>query len=160
MELKCDSLRKKVNRKTTSASLLTPKTKATKMMKAVGIKLVDMLEIQKQLLFAEAISLEIQQAGREKNNKKESIRTLLSGKILKKYQLLRYAARKTGKNRRKLSKVCGKVINLVKPKRGFEPGLHTKVLDFYHRDDVATAFPVNEMPRRTKRKRSAFRSEF
>lgn len=39
---------------------LTPKTKATKMMKRVGIKPVEVPEIQ----FAEAISLEIQQAGR------------------------------------------------------------------------------------------------
>ena len=53
-------------------------------MKAFGIKTVDAPEIQKQLLLAEAISLEIQQAGRKKKNKKESISTLLSGKILKK----------------------------------------------------------------------------
>ena len=57
-------------------------------MKAFGIKTVDAPEIQKQLLLAEAISLEIQQAGRKKKNKKESISTLLSGKILKKYRLL------------------------------------------------------------------------
>ena len=39
---------------------LTPKTKAMKMMKRVGIKPIEVPEIQ----FAEAISLEIQQAGR------------------------------------------------------------------------------------------------
>ena len=43
------------------------------MMKAFGIKTVDAPEIQKQLLLAEAISLEIQQAGRKKKNKKETI---------------------------------------------------------------------------------------
>ena len=131
------------------------------MMKAFGIKTVDAPEIQKQLLLAEAISLEIQQAGRKKKNKKESISTLLSGKILKKYRLLSYAAGKNGTNRRKQTKISGKVINLVKPNRGFEPGLYTKVLDFYHRDDVWTALPgKNDMQRRTKRKRYAFRSEF
>ena len=75
-------------------------------MKAFGIKTVDAPEIQKQLLLAEAISLEIQQAGRKKKNKKESISTLLSGKILKKYRLLSYAAGKmvqTGENKPKLA---------------------------------------------------------
>ena len=66
LELKHDSVRKKVYGKATSAFLLTPKTKATKMMKAVGIKPVGAPEIQKQLLFTEAISLEIQLAGSEK----------------------------------------------------------------------------------------------
>ena len=153
LERKCDSLRKKVHRKITSASPLTPKTKAKKMMKAAGIKPVDAPEIQKQLLFAEAISLEIQQAGKERKNKKESTRTLLSGKVLKKYRLLRYAARKTGTNRRKLSKVSGKIINCVKPKRGFEPVLHAKVLDFYHRDDVSTALPGKRDAKKHKMKK-------
>ena len=130
------------------------------MMKAFGIKTVDAPEIQKQLLLAEPISLEIQQARRKKKNKKESISTLLSGKILKKYQLLSYAAGKTGTNRRKLSKISGKVINLVKPNRGFERGLYTKVLGFYHRDDFGQLSLANEMQRRTKRKRYAFRREF
>ena len=48
-----------------SAFHLTLKTKAMKMIKAVGIKPVDAHEIHKKLLFAEAISLQIQQAGRE-----------------------------------------------------------------------------------------------
>ena len=47
LERKCDSLRKKVDRKITSASPLTLKTKAKKMMKAAGIKPVDAPEIQK-----------------------------------------------------------------------------------------------------------------
>ena len=122
-------------------------------MKAFGIKTVDAPEIQKQLLLAEAISLEIQQARRKKKNKKESISTLLSGKILKKYRLLSYAAGKTGTNRRKLSKISGKVINLVKPNRGFERGLYTKVLGFYHRDDVWTAVPGKRDAKKNKEKK-------
>ena len=47
LELKYDSLRKKVYRKTTSGSTLTPKTKETKM-RRVGIKPFDAPEIQKQ----------------------------------------------------------------------------------------------------------------
>ena len=59
-----------------------------------------------------------------------------------------------------MSKVSRKVINLVKAKRGFKPGLQTKVLDFYHRNDVSTALLVNDKSTRKKRKRSAFKSEF
>ena len=73
LELKCDSVRKKVYGKATSAFLLTPKTKATKMMKAVGIKPVGPPETQKQLLFTEAISLEIQLAGSEKKRIKKKV---------------------------------------------------------------------------------------
>lgn len=51
-------------------------------MTAAGIKPVGVPEIKKQLLFAEAISLT--SGKKKKKNKKESIRTLLSGKILKK----------------------------------------------------------------------------
>ena len=64
-------------------------------MKNAGINSCNASEIQKQLLFAETISKEIQEAVNEKQNKKESIRTLISGKILKKYRLPRYAANKT-----------------------------------------------------------------
>lgn len=95
LERKCDSLRKKISRRKKPSSPLTPKTKTKKMLKAIRIRPNDAPEISKQLLFAEAISLEIQEAGREKKNKKENIRTMLSGKILKKYRLLKYTAAKT-----------------------------------------------------------------
>ena len=52
----------------------------------------------------------------------------------------------------KLSKVRGKVINLVNPKRGFEPGLHTKVLEFYLRDDFSKALPGKRDAKKNKKK--------
>ena len=100
-------------------------------MKNAGINPCNASEVQKQLLFAKTISKEIQEAVNEKKNKKESIRTMISGKILKKYRLLRYAANKINTDRRKLSKGNGKVMNPIKLKKGFEPVLHKKVLDFY-----------------------------
>ena len=57
---------------------------------------------------------------------------MISGKILKKYRLFQHAANKTNTDRRKLSKANGKVMNLIEPKKGFEPVLHKKVMDFYH----------------------------
>ena len=54
-------------------------------MKNAGINPCNASKIQKQLLFAETILKEIQEAVNEKKNKEESIRTMMSGKILKKY---------------------------------------------------------------------------
>ena len=153
---KCDSLGKKLTRSSSTVKInspLTPKRKTMKMMKNAGINPCNTSEIQKQLLFTETISKGIQEAVNEKKNKKESIRTMASGKILKKYRLLRYAANKTNTDRRKLSKANGKVMNPIKPKKGFEPVLHKKVLDFYHRDDVSTALPGKRDTKKVKRKR-------
>ena len=110
-------------------------------------------EIQKQRLFAENISKEIEEAVNEKKNKKEGFCTIISGKILKKYRLLRYAANKTTTDRRKLSKANGKVINPIKPKKGFEPVLHKKVLDFYYRDDISPTLHEKHDAKKFKRKR-------
>ena len=68
-------------------------------------------------------------------------------------RLPRYAANKTNTDRRKLSKANGKVMNSIKPKKGLEPVLHKKVLDFYHRDDVSTALPGKRDTKKVKRKR-------
>lgn len=63
------------------------------------------------------LSREIQEAGKENKNKKESIRTLLSGKILKEYRVLQNAAIKTSTGRRKLSKVNIKVMSSIRTKK-------------------------------------------
>ena len=68
-------------------------------------------------------------------------------------RLLRYAANKTNTDRRKLSKANGKAMDPIKPKKGFIPVLHKKVLDFYHRDDVSTALPGKRDTKKVKRKR-------
>ena len=107
----------------------------------MGISLRDAPEIQKQLLFAETLSSEIREAVKEKKNSKEIIRSVISGKILRKYKLIHYAARRTNTDRRKLSKGVSKVINPNKSKRGFKPNLYKAVINFYNRDDVFTALP-------------------
>ena len=108
-------------------------------MKRAGINPRDAPEIQKQLLFAETLSSEIREARKEKKNSKQSIRSVISGKILRKYKLVHYAARRTNADRRKLSKGLSKVINPNKSKRGFEPNLYKAVINFYNRDNVSTA---------------------
>ena len=59
-----------------------------KIMKNTGINSCNASEIQKQLLSAETIPKEIQEPVNEKKNKKESIRTMISGKVLEKYRIL------------------------------------------------------------------------
>ena len=71
---KCDSLRKKLTRSSSTVKInfpLTSKRKTMKMMKNAGINPCNASEIQKQLLFAETISKEIQGPVNEKKNKKE-----------------------------------------------------------------------------------------
>ena len=103
-------------------------------MRRAGINPRDAPEIQKQLLFAETLSSEIREAGKEKKNSKQSIRSVISGKILRKYKLIHYVARKTNTDRRKLSKGLSKVINPNKSKRGFESNLYKVVINFSNRD--------------------------
>ena len=88
---KCDYLRKKLTRSSSTVKInspLTPKRKTMKIMKNAGINPCNASKIQKQFLFGETFSNEIQEAVNEKKNKEDSIRTMISGKILKKYRLL------------------------------------------------------------------------
>ena len=62
----------------------------SKLMRRMGINPRDAPEIQKQLLFAETLSSEIREAGKEKKNSKQSIRSVISRKILRKYKLIHY----------------------------------------------------------------------
>ena len=67
-------------------------------MRRAGINPRDAPEIQKQLLFAEILFSEIREAGKEKKNSKQSIRSIISGKILRKFKLIHYTARRTNTN--------------------------------------------------------------
>ena len=49
-------------------------------MRRAGINPRDAPEIQKQLHFAETLSSEIREAGKEKKNSKQNIRSVISGK--------------------------------------------------------------------------------
>ena len=75
---------------------------------------------------------------------------MISGKILRKYKLVHYAARRTNADRRKLSKGLSKVINPNKSKRGFEPNLYKVVINFYNRDNVSTALCVKRDAKKVK----------
>ena len=92
-------------------------------------------KIKKQLFFAE--KNEIREAEKGKKNSKQSICSVISGKILRKYKPIRYAARTTNTDRRKLSNRPQHKPN--KSKRGFEPNLYKAVINFYNHDDVSTA---------------------
>ena len=95
-------------------------------MRRAGINLRGAPEIQKQLLFAETLSSEIREAGREKKSSKQSIRSVISGKILQKYKLINHAVRRINIDRRKLSKGLSKVINHNKSNREDSSQIFTK----------------------------------
>ena len=53
-------------------------------MRRTGINPRDAPEIQKQLYFAETLSNEIREAGKETKNSKQNIRSVISGKSFEK----------------------------------------------------------------------------
>ena len=90
----------------------------------------------------------------ERKTKRESIRRILSGKILRKYKLIKCAAAKTGCERRKLCRSKSKVLNFEKNKRGFDPDVYEQVLEFYARDDVSTALPGKRDAKKVKKRKA------
>ena len=159
---KSESLRKKIFRpsKKTENSC-TPNSKTIKLMRKARINPSDAPEIQKQLSFAKTLSSEIRKAGKEKKNSKQNIRSVISGKILRKYKLIHYAARRTNTDRRKESKGLSKVINPNKSKRRLEPNLYKAVINFYNCDDVSTSLPGKRDVKKIKQgKKRLFKSEY
>ena len=142
LQWKSESLRKKIFRSSKmKGNSSTPNSKTNKLMRRARINPRNAPEIQKQVLFAETLSSQIREAGKEKKNSKQSICSVISGKILRKYKLIHYAARRTNTFRRKLSKGLNKVINPNKSKRGFKPNLYKVAINFYYHNDVSTALP-------------------
>ena len=83
-------------------------------------------DIRRKLLFAEVISREI--STNAKKIEKSVLNKIITGKIMKKYRLIRYASTKTGVSRRKTrSKIPEDQSQDIK--------------QFYLRDDVSTALP-------------------
>ena len=79
-------------------------------------------DLRKQLVCADAIPLEIAVANANSNTaKKQVVRNIVSGKILKKYKLLKYPAKETGTNRNKLSKVQNKSLSFEQNKGKTHP---------------------------------------
>ena len=83
--------------------------------------------IHTQLVYGNVISSEIATANAEERDRKQGIRNLISGKILKKYRMGRLASKKTGTNRNKLSKVSSKLL-ITKPKKRQEDVELKKIL--------------------------------
>ena len=116
--------------------------------------LVSIPEIQKQPIFAKTLSCEIREAGKEKKNSKQSIHLVISGKVLRKYKPIHYAARRTNTDRRKLLKGLCKVRNSNKSKRGFKPNLYKTMMNFYNHIDVSNSFPGKRDAKKLKQGKS------
>ena len=131
-----------------------------KLMRRAGINPTDAPEIQEQLLFAQTLFSEIQEARKEKKNSKQSICSVISGKILWKYKLSHYATRRTNTDRRKLLKGLSKVKKPNKSKRGFKPNLYKAVINFYNRTDVLPHSSENATPKKSNKENFVFKSEY
>ena len=101
-------------------------------------------QLKKSLLFSEVVSKEI----------RESIRRFLSGKILRKYKLIEYAAVKTSSDHRKLCRSKSNVFNFEKNKRGFDLDLYEQTLEFYALDEVSTALPGKRDAKKVKKRKA------
>lgn len=82
----------------------------------------------------------------------------MSGKILKKYKLIKFAADKTGNDQRKMNRTSSKVLHLRNAKRGFDSDVHKAVLQFYARDDNSTALPGKRDCKKVRKSRIQKRS--
>ena len=77
LQRKCESLRKNSQSSKMKENSSTPNSKTNKLMRRAGINPRGAPEIQKQLLFAETLSSEIREAGKQKKNSKQSIRSVI-----------------------------------------------------------------------------------
>ena len=149
LQRKSEFLRKKISRSSKKKeNSSTPNSKTNKLIRRTGINPRDASEI-KNILCLPKLYL-VRYGKPEKKNSKQSIRSVISGKILRKYMLIHYAARRTNTDRRKLSKGLSKVINPNKSKRGFEPNLYKAVINFYNRHDVLPHSTENATPKKVK----------
>ena len=75
---------------------LTPNSKTNALLKEHGFQPSEFpVDLRKQLVYADTISLEIAVTNANSNTaKKQVVRNIVSGKILQKYKLLKYAAKK------------------------------------------------------------------
>ena len=138
---------------------LTPNCKINALLQEHGFQSSEFpVNLRKQLVYADTISLEIAVANANSNTaNKQAVPNIVSGKILKKYKLLKYAAKKTGTNRNKLSKVQNKSLSFEQKKGKAHPA-KGDVVSFYLRDDASTALPGNTTLGRLQ-KESAYKSE-
>ena len=89
------------------------------------------VNLRKQLVYADAIPLEIAVANANSNTaKKQLVRNIVSWKILKKCKLHKYAAKKTGTSRKKLSKVQNKSLSFEQKKGKADPA-KDDIVSFY-----------------------------
>ena len=137
-------MRKKKTSKSSRVDLttLTPNSKTNALLQEHGFHPSKFpVNLRKQLLYADAISLKIGRANANSNTaKKQVVCIIVSGKIVKKYKLLKYVAKIPDSNRIKLSKVQNKSLSFEQKKWKAHPP-KVDVVSFYLRHDVSTALP-------------------
>ena len=69
-----------------------------------------MKQIRKQLIYGEVLTEEIRLAFEKRKNKRKGLRNIVSGKILKKYKLLKFTAMKLKTDRRQFFRTTSKLF--------------------------------------------------
>ena len=129
-------------KKKTQVTLLNPRKFVARLLRNNGLSpFTASKDIRQSLLFSEVLSEGIKGSVHQNRTKKhKSIRRVISGKLLRKYKLIKYASKKTKNDRKKMGKRKSKVIDFEQKKRGFYPEIYEHVKIFYYRD-VSTALP-------------------
>ena len=132
--------------KVTTDTTQTPRSRAISQLKSAGLTPRSSKAIKKHLIFANAVCDEVRIASKEndKSNEKDACSRVISGRVLKKYRMIRYAGTKTGLERRKLACAQGKnmtqCLNKKQVRRSWRV-LHDEVLEFLTRDDNSRMMP-------------------
>ena len=109
------NVRVKIHRmkKKTQVTPLTPRNFVARLLRNNGLSpSAASKDIQQSLLFSEVLSEEIKGSVHQNRTKKrESIWRVISGILLRKYKLIKYASKKTGNDRRKMGKRKSKIID-------------------------------------------------
>lgn len=136
------SLQRMKRQKVSSPS--TPRSKTENMLKEMRLSKEQKDRVRKELIFANAICHDLKAKSRNTTvHKRNEIASIVAGKTIKKYRLLRKLGMKSGLNRNKLSKLATKketVFQKISRKREISKN-KDKVPEFLKRDDNSRNMP-------------------
>ena len=131
LKRKAERLYKRLQREAKkSPSKLTPRKKVDVQLRKQGINPSKVKHIRKQLIYGEVLT-EIRLAFEERKNKRKGLRNIVSGKILKKYKLLKFSAMKLKTDRRHLSRTASKLSLVPRKERKKNEQIIHSVQEFF-----------------------------
>ncbi|MES9879633.1 MAG: hypothetical protein ABW185_01985 [Sedimenticola sp.] len=114
-KLKC--MQTKIRRQYQSKHSLTPKSRATELLRRAGLRGKRVLNVKKQLIFGNAVLSELKETASSSDNLKKMVYRVVSGKIVDKYKCKTRLSKELLINRNKLSHVIKSGIDFAKKRR-------------------------------------------